>query len=117
MEILTADKLDDIIHSLKFIDSEAKKIKDPLLTRYLMYVHVLGRLETRAFTENNFKDIHKLFYNRYYWFVQFKERYFALYGHDEGLEQQSFKMINEYNEKLPEEIDWATIEQIENHSI
>jgi hypothetical protein len=117
VEILTADKPDGIISLLNFKDSVAANTKDPLLGKHLMYIHVLGQLEARALKENDSTSINNFFYSRYYWFVQFKERYYALYGHDEGLEQQKFKMINDYNEKFPEKVDWDVIEHIENHSI
>jgi len=117
MEILMTDKLENIIRALNFKDSEAEKIEDKLLSKFLKYVHVLGQLETKAIKENSLSEINNLFYSRYYWFNQFKERYFALYGHDEGLEQQSFKMLSDYNERFPEKMDWGIIEQIENNSI
>lgn len=117
MEILVADKLDSIIQSLNFKDSEAEKIEDSLLSKLLKYVHVLGQLESRAIKENRVLEIGDLFYSRYYWFNQFKRRYFILYGHDEGLEQQSFKMLSDYSEQFPGEMDWSLIERIENSSI
>lgn len=117
MEILMDDKLESIIQALNFKDSEAEKIEDPLLNKFLMYVHVLVQLETKAITENSLSEINSLFYSRYYWFNQFKERYFELYGHDEGLEQQSFKMLSDYSERFPEKMNWGIIEQIENNSI
>lgn len=117
MEILMADELESIIRTLNFKDSEAEKIEDQLLSKLLKYVHVLRQIETKAIKENSLSEIDNLFYSRYYWFNQFKERYFALYGHDEGLEQQSFKMLSDYNERFPEKMDWSIIEQIENSSI
>lgn len=117
MNIIIADKLENIIRAMNFKDSEADKIEDPLLSKYLKYVHVLGQLETKAINENSLSEISNLFYSRYYWFNQFKERYFALYGHDEGLEQQSFKMLSDFNERFPEIMDWGMIEQIENGPI
>jgi hypothetical protein len=44
-------------------------------------------------------------------------RYFTLYSHDEGLEQQSFKMLSDFNEQFPENFDWGIIEQFENNAI
>lgn len=114
MEILGADKLESIINAMNFRDPEAEKIEDALLSRFLKYVHVLGQLETNLIKENGNVDP-DLFYSRYYWFNQFKERYSILYDHDEGLEQQSFKMLSDYNERFPEKIDWSIIEQIEKN--
>ena len=117
MEVYKADKVEVFIKSLNFKDLEAEKIDDTLLSKYLKYVHVLGQLEVKCIKENNLSEIENLFYSRYYWFNQFKKRYYTLYGHDEGLEQQSFKMLSDYNERVPEKIDWSILEQIENNSI
>lgn len=117
MEILTADKLELIIRKLNFIDSEAEKIDDSLLCQFLKYMHVLEQLDTKETKDNTLLDINDLFYSRYYWLSRFKERYFTLYGHDEGLEQQSFMMLSEYSERFPEGIDWNIIEHIDNNLI
>ena len=116
MELLSAKKLESLIKSLNYKDIEAERIKDQSLRKLLMYVHVLGYLETKAINEKEYSNIQNLFYSRYYWFCQFKERYFELYGHDEGLEQQSFKMISDYSQRFPDKIDWNIIEQIESNS-
>ena len=39
MEILMADKIEDIIRVLNFKDTEAEKIEDKLLSKFLKYVH------------------------------------------------------------------------------
>lgn len=114
MEILMADKIEDIIRVLNFKDAEAEKIEDKLLSKFLKYVHVLVQIENKAVQEDREGEIDKLFYSRYYWFNKFKERYFALYGRNEGLEQQSFKMLSDYNERFPDKMNWSFIEQIEN---
>jgi hypothetical protein len=117
MEIMNENKLDSIIETLKFNDTETNKIQDVLLSKYLRYVHILGQLETKASKGNGSANLNDLFYSRYYWFNKFRERYFSLYGHDEGLEQQSFKMLSDFNEEFPEKVDWSIIEQIETGSI
>jgi hypothetical protein len=117
MEILMADKLESIAQTLNFKISESETTEDPLLNKFLRCIYVLDQLEAKSVTENSFNNIGNLFYSRYYWFHRFKERYFVLYGCDEGLEQQSFKMLSDYNERFPEKTDWAIIEQIENNSI
>jgi len=114
MEILMADKIEDIIRVLNFKDTEAEKIEDKLLSKFLKYVHVLAQIENKAVQEDRVEEIDKLFYSRYYWFNKFKERYFALYGRNEGLEQQNFKMLSDYNERFPDKMNWSIIEQIEN---
>jgi hypothetical protein len=115
MKILKENQLDNIIRSLNFIDAEADKVEDQILSRFLKYVHVLGTSQENIKNVIGSLNIEDLFYSKYYWFKQFKERYFKLYGHDEGLEQQSYKMIEEYTH-FTKEIDWETVEQIENNS-
>ncbi len=117
MEILKAEKLDAIIRGENLKDVAFEEIDDAILRRFAKYVHVIRQLEAKASKNDNTMTNEELFYSRYYWFCQFKERYFKLYGHDEGLEQQSFKMLTEYAEIFPERIDWALIERIENNCI
>ncbi len=88
MEILKVKQIDSIIKSIDFKDAEADKVEDQQLSRLLRYVHVLSTpLEeiTKVIGSLNAED---LFYSKYYWFKQYKEKYFQMYGHDEGLEQQ-----------------------------
>lgn len=58
-------------------------------------------------------DKQSTYYSMYFWFVQFKERYFEVYGHDEGVEQEGFKLLEEIDSQLEEGIDWGLIEKIE----
>ncbi|MGG4344284.1 hypothetical protein [Paenibacillus lautus] len=57
------------------------------------------------------------YYSMYFWFVQFKERYFEVYGHDEGIEQEGFRLLEEIDYQLEEGIDWGLIEKIELKAI
>lgn len=53
-----------------------------------------------------------IFYNKYFYFVSFSERYQKVYGIDEGLKQQEFKIIEE-GERFSQ-IDWAIIERLDS---
>ena len=117
MEIFDKNKMNMIIQSLKYSDPEADKIKDQLLREYLTYVNLLNLLENKAIIENDLSKIENIFYSRYYWFNKYKNRYFKLYGNDEGLEQQGFKILSNFSELFPDKINWDIIEQIERHSI
>lgn len=61
-------------------------------------------------------DKPSIYYSIYFWFVQFKKRYFTLMGQDEGIEQEGFKLLEEIDTELEEGIDWVVIEEIENSS-
>lgn len=62
-------------------------------------------------------DKQSTYYSMYFWFVQFKERYFEVYGHDEGIEQEAFKLLKEIDYQLEEGVDWGLIEKIELKAI
>ncbi|WP_157261551.1 hypothetical protein [Paenibacillus sp. A3] len=36
-----------------------------------------------------------------------------VYGHDEGIEQEGFKLLEEIDNQLEEGVDWGLIEKIE----
>jgi hypothetical protein len=55
-------------------------------------------------------DSQLTFYNAYYWFIKFSKVYMAMHGHDTGLEQQAFQIL----EKAEFNIDWEMIKQIEH---
>ncbi|ULL13503.1 hypothetical protein DVH26_02960 [Paenibacillus sp. H1-7] len=54
-----------------------------------------------------------IYYSAYFWYAQFKERYFELYGMDEGIAQEGFKLLEEIDIELEEGINWVLIEKIE----
>lgn len=54
-----------------------------------------------------------LLYNRYYWFIKFKQKYNSQKGYDAGLEQEAFKLIEEIEQQLEAGVNWSIIEQIE----
>jgi hypothetical protein len=115
MEIINSDQLDSIIKTYNIEDAEADNIEDQLLSRFLRYVNVLSTHESEILNAIEYLHKEDIFYNQYYWFCQYKKRYFTLYGRDEGLEQNGFKMLEEYNLRLNGEIDWKFIEQIEEY--
>ncbi|AZK45326.1 hypothetical protein [Paenibacillus lentus] len=62
-------------------------------------------------------DKQSIYYSMYFWFAQFKERHFEVYGPDEGIEQEGFKLLEEIDYQLEEGIDWGLIEKIELKAI
>lgn len=49
------------------------------------------------------------FYNRYFWFVRFAAMWQAAHGHDAGLEQQVFQLL----EEADVDIDWDVIQELD----
>jgi len=62
--------------------------------------------------ENSVKN----FYNRYYWFMTFVEKFKLKNGDDAGMEQQAFQLLEEV-EGIDGTIDWAIVEQLNNQVI
>jgi hypothetical protein len=82
----------------------------PLMNCYLLLTHYPERIINHfpAMSQND------LLYNRYYWFVKYKNEYQARCGYDAGLEQQAFKLLEEIDRVLKGEIDWAIIQKIDD---
>jgi len=53
-----------------------------------------------------------LFYGRYYWLSNFIGKHKKMFGEDEGLEQQLFKLCEEA-EHSNLDVDWNLVEEIE----
>lgn len=51
------------------------------------------------------------FYNKYYWFLQFKRLWALKHGYDAGIEQQAFQLLEAADHEL--EVDLSVIERIE----
>jgi hypothetical protein len=54
-------------------------------------------------------DPARSFYNRYFWFVRFAALWQAAHGHDAGLEQQVFQLL----EQVDFDIDWDVVQELE----
>jgi hypothetical protein len=53
-----------------------------------------------------------LFYGKYYWLSNFVGKHKKMFGDDEGLEQQLFKLCEEA-QHLNLDVDWNLVEEIE----
>lgn len=53
-----------------------------------------------------------LFYGKYYWLSNFVGKHKKIFGADEGLEQQLFKLCEEA-ERQDLNVDWSLVEEIE----
>ena len=114
MNLLTSNIMNKIIDVLDFFD-HAETLEDDLMQTYLKFVHVLNSEAAKIIEISSDFNMDVLFYSEYYWFTKYKNRHFELYGHDEGLEQRAFKMLE--NMSLENEVDWSIIEQIDNGTI
>ena len=117
MNVLTAPTIDKLINILNYKDAEADKLDDANLRNYLKYVNILDSEKSKILEANNKYDVEDLYYSKYYWFIKFKNRYFDIYGHDEGLEQQAFRMLEDIGVYFKNGINWTIIESIDNDTI
>lgn len=117
MDVLNAKVMDNLIIILNYKDVDAEALEDVILRTYLTYVNILDSEKTKILETINTISAEDLHYNRYYWFIKFKNRYFDLYGHDEGIEQQAYKMLENIDMYLENGIDWTVIECIDNGTI
>ncbi|MNN49366.1 hypothetical protein D3C76_706880 [compost metagenome] len=112
MKILKEDEVRQFISDEKLRQYYNENIED---------AHLNELLSRYSFFKKNANSIPldkpSIYYSIYFWFVQFKERYFELHGHDEGIEQEGFKLLEEIDIELEDGVDWAVIEKIENKSI
>lgn len=57
-------------------------------------------------------DPARSFYNRYYWFARFAALWQAAHGHDAGLEQQVFQLL----ERADFDIDWDVVQELDTRA-
>lgn len=82
-------------------------MQDGSMKKYLENYLVLTHFPEKFLNETPLM----IYYNRYYWFSKFYNRYLELHSDDRlNLRQQEFKIIED-GEKFTE-IDWELIEQI-----
>ncbi|NET58354.1 MAG: hypothetical protein F6K47_20030 [Symploca sp. SIO2E6] len=62
------------------------------------------------------EDPVEIFYNRYYWFMTFVEKYKLKNGDDAGLEQQAFQLLEEVD-GIDADLDWNILEQLNTQAI
>ncbi|MCL1895759.1 MAG: hypothetical protein FWG03_04345 [Clostridiales bacterium] len=119
MPLLSAEDIETIIGTINVTDEsdESNTLEDGCLKACLNYARFLDLEKTRIIEINSALSVDDLLYSGYYWFVQYKNRFFELYGHDEGLEQQAYKMIERISADLGSRFNWTIIEQIDNGAI
>lgn len=85
-------------------------VNDEELKKNLFYYNFLNNnIEKLALKE----DKNKISYSKYYWYIEYKRRYFELFGYDAGIEQEGFKLLEEIENELEDRVDWSRIQKIE----
>jgi hypothetical protein len=109
---LTEDlETDEILHQLnaKGVKANEDLLKSDDLSEPLknyLYLSYLPELVEYPKAELD------LFYGKYYWLSNFVGKHQKLFGTDEGLEQQLFKLAEEA-EQSNLDVDWNLVEEIE----
>ena len=114
MNLLTSHIIDNISGVLNFNDKTVENLEDQHLKTFIKYVYILNTEKSRITEMDNTLNLEDLFYSEYYWFTKYKNRFFDLYGRDEGLEQQTYKILEKMSIGLENNIDWSIIERIDN---
>lgn len=92
------------------IISDANDVSDARLKKALCYYKFLSNnIESLASLEGK----SKVLYAKYYWYTQYKKRYFEVFGYDAGIEQEAYKVLEEIESKLEDGVNWSVIQQIE----
>ncbi|CAM4456855.1 MAG: hypothetical protein E7L01_00345 [Paenibacillus macerans] len=108
MRILKEEEIKKYISDEELQNFYNDSINDAHLNELLAYY---------SYLKNNVSaiplDKQSIYYSIYYWYVQFKERYFQVYGHDSGIEQEGFKLLEELDYQLEDGVNWGLIEKIE----
>ncbi len=63
------------------------------------------------------ESLEVILYSKYYWCSKYKDRYTALYGQDVGIEQQQYKIIEEIEQRITDDINWNFIQLLEENNL
>lgn len=91
---------------IKFYENENVNI-------FMNYFNLLDKNESILLKDTSI-ELNTLLYTKYYFFAKFKKEFSKYYAHDEGVEQQMFKIVEEIDQKLEEGVDWSVIKSIED---
>lgn len=93
--------------------TKKKQFEDTNLNDFLNYWIFFEEYEPLIKELTN-EPIEVILYSKYYWCSKYKNLYTKLYGKDVGLEQQQYKLVEELDQRLDEDIDWECLQLIEN---
>lgn len=112
MKILKENDIQTIISEDQLKNYKVDDINDLEMNRILShYLFLKDNIHEITF------DKESIYYSIYFWYQKFKARYFELFGPDVGIEQESYKILEEMNNELKDGVDWRIIENIEMNSI
>lgn len=113
MKILK-ENIDELLVKTKHIVQ--KQYNDIKLNIFLNYWIFFDEKETMIQELTN-EPLEVILYSKYYWCSRYKDRYTELYGHDAGIEQQQYKIIEELEQKVAYDIDWNFIQFLEENNL
>ncbi len=119
MEAIKRIEFKDSLNKTQFIsllNSKGVKIEQDLLQDKNLFESAKNYFALNYLPEfvETPKDELDMFYGKYYWLSILIGRYKKLFGNDEGLDQQLFKLCEEA-ENLGLDVDWNLVERIEEN--
>lgn len=115
MNMIKRKELENLFETLqpKLDLSNIITVEDEELSNVLQYFLFLKQSIQEIVANSSFTYIEVL-YSQYYWFVYFKNQYFAKFGYDGGMDQQAFMLMENLTNELDGEVDWELLEEINN---
>lgn len=109
MKILK-ENMEELLAETKYIIKN--KYEDVTLNTFLNYWMFFEEKEAMIQKLTN-ESLEVILYSKYYWCSKYKKRYTELYGTDIGVEQQQYKIIEEFDQRINGDVDWSFIQQCE----
>lgn len=107
--IIIKDKIEELIKEINFL--KTKKYDDEELNDYYNYWCFFIEQEEKIIKVSNI-SLEIVLYSKYYWSEKYKNRYISIYGMDVSIEQQQYKILEEMERRLQDDIDWSLIERM-----
>ena len=117
MKILNENNVQSLIEKMGFVCETSNNIEDVELNKLMTYIEFLKNEKNEIIKIEKDINPEDVVYSHYYWFWMFKEVYYEKCGRDEGIEQQTFKLLENMSMELQSDMNWEIIEQIEKGCI
>lgn len=108
------ENMEELITKAKYL--KRKEYEDKDLNNFLNYWIFLEEKEEIIQSLTN-ESIEAILYSKYYWSSRYKERYMELFGSDESVEQQQYKILEELDQRINGDVDWNIIKLIEEDNV
>lgn len=113
MKILK-ENMEELIVKTKYImKNQYKDVNLNILLNYWIFFEEKEAMIQELTNES----LEVILYNKYYWCSRYKDRYTELYGQDVGVEQQQYKIIEELEQRIDDDIDWSFIQLLEEDNV